>query len=124
MRKPGLLPAGLALALAGCQSVPIAEQDLVAVGAEPFWSVEVSPAELTYATPANLLGISVPAVRKADPAGITWTAQLAGQPFILRVEPGACRDGMSDTRYPYTAILTLGGNVRRGCAHNGPERDR
>ena len=112
------------LALAGCQSVGIEEKNLVAVGTEPFWSVEVDPGELTYATPERLLGASAPAERKADGTGITWHAMLEGQPLVLRVEAGQCSDGMSDAVYPYRATLTVAGQQRRGCARNGPGHER
>ncbi len=112
------------LVLAGCQSLGIEEKNLVAVGTEPFWSVEVDPGELTYATPERLLGASAPAERKADGAGITWRAVLEGQPLVLRVEAGRCSDGMSDAVYPYRATLTVAGQQRRGCARNGPGHER
>lgn len=117
---PRKIALAAALLLTGCQSAAIEEKNLVAIGTEPFWSVEVDPGELTYATPDRLLGISAPAKRKVDGTGITWRAVLDGKPLVLRVETGRCNDGMSDTVYPYRATLTLAGKQRHGCARNGP----
>ncbi|MEN9718008.1 MAG: hypothetical protein RIQ99_886 [Pseudomonadota bacterium] len=103
-----------------CHGVPIDERRLVAIGTEPFWSIEISPGEVTYATPDNLLGSSAPARRVADRSGVTWTAQVRGQHLELRVEVGACNDGVSDFQYPYRASLRLGAATRSGCARHGP----
>ncbi len=119
MRK--WLTVSVLAALAGCETAPqIEEKALVALGTEPFWSVEIAPGELTYATPEQLLGTSILAARAADAHGITWTGTLDGRALALRVEPGRCSDGMSDKVYPYTASLRLGAEVRRGCARSGP----
>ena len=50
-------------------------------------------------------------------AGEVWLGALNGKVFHLQVrdEPG-CFDGMSDKRYPLSVELSLGTELRRGCA--------
>ncbi len=141
----------LTLALAACQNasddaaVPgdssdtqpfdrIAGGDIIHLtGTEPFWGGEVHGDTLTYETPSDLAGegidsVTAPVERFAGRAGLSFTGTLAGTPLILMVSDGACSDGMSDRRYPFTATLKLGEEVREGCAwtdehkFEGPER--
>jgi uncharacterized membrane protein len=61
-------------------------------------------------------GIWFSGKRTFDGNDVVWTGTYAGAPFILRVSPGKCSDGMSDTVYPFTAVLTVSGQTERGCA--------
>ncbi len=111
------VPAAFALLLAGCQTVqPPAQEKLVALGTEPFWSVEVLPVALRYSTPENIAGTVIPAARRAEGSATIWTGTHGGAPFALRLAPGPCSDGMSDARYRYSANLTVAGQTLSGCA--------
>ena len=104
-------------------SAPAVER-FVALGTEPFWSVEVSPGQLRYSTPEDIPGAAFAAQRSADAAAITYSGTLEGQPARLRIAAGECSDGMSDTVYAYRATFTLAAQELRGCAREGKRGDK
>jgi len=85
-------------------------------GTEPFWGGKVQGESLTYTTPDNPEGTTVPVSRFAGRGGLSYSGELEGRSLTLALTPGQCSDGMSDRRYPYTATLRLGDDLRRGCA--------
>ena len=95
------------------------DERFVALGTEPFWSVEVSPDQLRYSTPEDIPGAVFAARRSADAGGITYTGSLGDAGVVLRISAGQCSDGMSDTVYAYRAALTLADRELRGCARVG-----
>jgi uncharacterized membrane protein len=97
-------------------AAPEPEQRLQALGTEPFWSVYVEDQGLRYTTPENLKGTRFPARRTTEGEAQVWSGTYEGGPFTLRIAPGTCSDGMSDTVYPYSAQVTLAGEIRKGCA--------
>jgi uncharacterized membrane protein len=124
-----------ALALAGCDRAPppekvttveikpaapspapVPEQPFQALGTEPFWSVFVEPGRLRYTTPENIKGTDFPAKRSVEGNAQVWTGTFEGSKFTLRIAPGTCSDGMSDTVYAYTALVAFAGETRQGCA--------
>lgn len=88
-----------------------------AVGTEPFWAARVEGRCVTYSTPEDQQGTRVWTRFNPGPDGGLWVGSLNGQPFklVTRLRQG-CSDGMSDTRYPMDAVLTVRGEERRGCA--------
>jgi uncharacterized membrane protein len=95
---------------------PLPEQPFQALGTEPFWAVEVTPGRLRYSTPENQEGTDFPARRTIEGEAQVWTGPLEGGQFTLRIAPGTCSDGMSDTVYAYTAMVAFAGETRQGCA--------
>jgi uncharacterized membrane protein len=87
-----------------------------ALGTEPFWSVEVIDGGLRYSTPENLKGTDLSARLALEGSARIWTGTLEGAAFKLRIEPGTCSDGMSDTVYQWQAALTIGDAALQGCA--------
>ena len=87
-----------------------------ATGTEPFWSIAVTKTQLTYTTPENQAGVTVPVIRQDGAENALFTATIAGQPLQLLITPGACSDGMSDKTYPWTVEKTLGEDSVDGCA--------
>jgi uncharacterized membrane protein len=87
-----------------------------ALGTEPFWAAKVNGGRLLYITPEDQRGrdIAITATGAADFASIA--GRIDGVDLRLRIMAGPCSDGMSDTVYPFTAELTLGDVVNRGCA--------
>jgi uncharacterized membrane protein len=127
-----VLVAALSLLLAACGAdsvgVPgneddtqpfsaIGEDDSISLtGTEPFWGGEVGGGRFLYTTPENIDGVSIPVERFAGRAGVSFTGTLDGSDVVLAVTEGECSDGMSDRTYPYTATLSLGDDLRGGCA--------
>ncbi len=87
-----------------------------ALGNEPFWSVAVSDAQLRYSTPENQAGTAFAARRTSEGPATVWSGTLEGQSFVLRIAPGTCSDGMSDTIYAWTAQVAFGDTTLSGCA--------
>ena len=85
-------------------------------GTEPFWGGKVSGPNLTYSTPDDPEGSSIPVTRFAGRGGVSWSGTWQGQPFRLAVSEGTCSDGMSDRTYPFTATLEVLAEQREGCA--------
>ena len=124
--KPFAALLGCAL-LAGCgtagrnEQTPafsgIAESERVrATGTEPFWNAEIIGGELTYTTPEDMDGTTIPVTRFAGNSGVGYSGTLRGEPLDLLVTEGVCSDGMSDRRYPFTTTLNIGDDRRSGCA--------
>ena len=85
-------------------------------GTEPFWGGSVAGGRLSYTTPDNIDRATITVARFAGRGGLTFSGTLGGAPFDLLVTMGECSDGMSDRTYPFTATLSLGEELRRGCA--------
>jgi uncharacterized membrane protein len=92
-----------------------ADETVRFLGTEPFWGGRVSAAGMTYTTPDNEKGESVPVSRFAGRGGVSFSGVLAAGAMTLAVTPGACSDGMSDTRYPFIVTLQVGSETRNGC---------
>lgn len=96
----------------------------VARGTEPFWSVRAGMDGVRLERPdhapldAEFTGVSEQGLDRIIAAS---TAEGA---LALRLTPGQCSDGMSDTVYGWTAQLTLGEEAFRGCGYAGLPADR
>lgn len=139
MRHPAALAAVAVLALAGCgrhtasdmpaaPAAPASAPDAAAdeepmdpqswlgdfnvVGNEPFWALDIRPAELRLFRPET------PTVVRANPGprvnGKSATWETDGLSATLTEE--ACSDGMSDQDYPWSAVVTVGDETLKGCA--------
>ena len=95
---------------------PAKEKRYQALGTEPFWSVEITPGKLRYSTPDNPDGIAFPASESALGTGTRYSGMMDGKALSVTIKPGQCSDGMSDTAYPYKALLTIEGRTEQGCA--------
>lgn len=117
---PGTSPQGF---------TAIAADEIISFnGTEPFWGGTVRGSELTYSTPENIDGTTIPVERFTGQGGLGFSGELEGRDFDLLITQGECSDGMSDRTYPYVATLKLGDELREGCAHtdkqpfSGPAR--
>jgi uncharacterized membrane protein len=86
------------------------------VGTEPFWGGTIADGQLTWTTPENIEGTSLPVERFAGRGGVSFSGQLGGQQIDIAITPGDCSDGMSDRTYPFNATVQLGGDILTGCA--------
>lgn len=86
------------------------------LGTEPFWNGEITGSRLRYATPEDQAGQTITVRRFAGNNGLGFTGTLRGASLDLAITPGACSDGMSDRRFPFTVTLKLGDDQRSGCA--------
>lgn len=106
-------PVVLAVVLAGVDL----NQPLRALGTEPFWGVDITPATLTYS------GLDRPEQRASNPGPVIQgaiavyaTATEGGTTLVVTLIATECSDGMSDRVYPLTARVELGEETLNGCA--------
>lgn len=90
---------------------------VLARGTEPFWSIELTGAEMVYA------GLDRPEQRAPQPKAVVQgtTATFegvtgAGTAVSVMLAATECSDGMSDLTYPLTAIVKVGDETLNGCA--------
>lgn len=102
----------------GCQ-VRAAPWRVRAMGNEPFWSVEVDEAHITYRDAEGAVVVA-PLEAGSDPAGLTWGGTGEQGPVRLELVEARCRDTMADAAYPLSAKVTVGERVRVGCARRRP----
>jgi len=86
-------------------------------GTEPFWGGTIDGSTILYQTPDDQAGKTITATVSLEGASTRFSGTLDGQPFILKLTPGTCSDGMSDTVYPLHAVLAVHGEPRQGCAN-------
>jgi uncharacterized membrane protein len=145
LRSIGAAPIVSALMLAACQAEPAANNDAANVavapepaaniatptraplpaepaaryrftGTEPFWGGTIDGATILYQTPDDQAGQPITATVTTEGATTRYSGTLDAQPFVLKLTPGTCSDGMSDTVYPLHAVLAVRGEPRQGCA--------
>ena len=120
-QQPDVVPTQSAAAEAkpvatGSPEPAMPEKPFQALGTEPFWAVEVLPGQLRYSDPENIAGTTFAATESREATGVRYSGTMSGQPISLLVQPGTCSDGMSDTVYPWTVVLTKDGRRLQGCA--------
>lgn len=85
-------------------------------GTEPFWGGTIDGSTILYQTPDDQAGTTIVVTMTMEGATTRYSGELGGKPFILKLTPGTCSDGMSDTIYPLHAVLAVRGEPRQGCA--------
>jgi heat shock protein HslJ len=108
------LPALLIL-LAGCaapQPVAPLPDSYLALGSEPGWTLEITPARLNYSGDYGALRIDEPHggfEQRTDGRGI------ASKRLAVTITPGRCSDGMSDRRFAESVVVVADGRRVQGC---------
>lgn len=94
-------------------------QPLRAIGTEPFWAVEMTPATLTYS------GVDRPEQAFPNPGpdvqgttAVYAVAVAGGSSMTITLMTTECSDGMSDRLYPLTATVEMGDETLNGCAQS------
>jgi len=94
--------------------------EIVARGNEPFWAVTVSRAGMVFRDPGHPDGLRFPYAPPEIEANRrvfrSVRADSAATALEVAIEPGPCRDGMSDESYALTARARLGRRKLVGCA--------
>ncbi len=96
-------------------TAPASEQDIVAIGTEPFWRLDVKSGELVLTRPDSAVVRVYPDDFSAGGGTGVWTGQAGDQTLVARLTHERCSDGMSDRVYPYRAEVTLGDLTLKGC---------
>ena len=104
------------------EGIPVLPAGVIlrALGNEPFWHVDVSPASVLI----GRLGFDDIEFPNPDPfldnGTRTWSGEAGGHLYVLVVEQTDCPDTMVDRTYPFTALLTLDEQELAGCALEAP----
>lgn len=112
-----LIAAAGSLALAGCATLPPAQpaasagEAYFALGTEPFWSLEITPARLAY---NNADGANVAVPNPGARAGFNGERYVTDR-ITVDITRRPCSDGMSDRRYADTVRVTVDGQDLSGC---------
>lgn len=96
-------------------------EQFIARGTEPFWSVTVSKRGIVYNSPGTQplkFPYVGPLKAEARPADLVRVYRLkgTGNNTLILKKVSSCSDGMSDINYPYSAIFIQGNKVLEGCA--------
>lgn len=118
MIKP-VLPIALSLPLAACVPTADAPQSpappaaaYMAIGTEPGWTLEITPAQLNYAGDYGETRIAVP--NPGATASMNGEVYAAGRLSVV-IKHAPCSDGMSDRRYADTVRVIADGKRVEGC---------
>ena len=102
----------------GC-SAPLNSMRFAAWGNEPFWAAVDAGEALRLERPGAEPLVAQPRTARED--GSDWVVEGAtpGGKLSLRLSPGFCSDGMSDTLYAWSATVD-GPNLQlKGCGFRG-----
>lgn len=108
-----------AVLLSGCATLPApapdpavpAGQAWLALGTEPFWSLEITDSRITYHDAERRR------VAEANPGARPNATgrRYVGERMTVDITMQPCSDGMSDRRYAETVRLTVDGRMLTGC---------
>ena len=125
LARPLLAIALGSLAAVACDRERPAPVELtVARGTEPFWSVNVRTDRVLFTRLGadSMVYPYTPPAFDADGRAVYRTKRFGVDPLLtLVIQRGYCSDGMSDQRYPGSAVLTRGDSTWRGCATSVPD---
>ena len=125
LAAPVVLIAFGSLAVGACtRERPAPVVMTVARGNEPFWSVDVRTDRVlfTHLGADSAVYPYAPADFDADGRAVYRARRFGADPLLMLViERGDCSDGMSEQRYPGSAVLTRGDSTWRGCATVVPD---
>ena len=90
-----------------------------AFGTEPFWAAIDAGDALRLERPGADPLVAQP--RKMREEAGTWIVEgETGSGLLsLRLSPGFCSDGMSDSLYAWTAVVQMPGGELKGCGFRG-----
>lgn len=89
-------------------------------GNEPFWSVDVTPLDITLSRP-DAQPVTFPFTAPRDSASSRiWETAVSGGPSLrLVITEERCNDSMSGFWFAYAAVAVVDGQTLTGCAAEG-----
>lgn len=97
-----------------CQ--PVREPSFRASGNEPFWSLEISDAELTLVTHLGERRLTAPVAAPETAEGLTrYRVDAEGRALEVRIADRICADTMTGMPRPHTVVVVLDGEELAGC---------
>jgi len=102
----------------GC-SAPLNSMRFAAWGNEPFWAAVDAGEALRLERPGAEPLVAQPRTAREDGADWVVEGAVAGGKLSLRLSPGFCSDGMSDTLYAWSATVEAPDLQLKGCGFRG-----
>lgn len=94
--------------------------EFIALGNEPFWSVDIIPQEqrIVFKNIGQEKALEFVYKPASVSAGVyRYEATSPGnKKIVVVIKEQKCSDGMSDRQYNYSAEVTIDGNTFKGCA--------
>ena len=85
---------------------------ITVLGTEPFWNIGFGHGRVVFSSPGSHEGRTTSEPFFFSPEGAEWH----GKGMDIYLTAAHCSDGMSDRRYPLTAIVHIGETKLKGCA--------
>jgi uncharacterized membrane protein len=115
-----LFPVFLALLIiTSCRTPELQNARIISyqcVGNEPFWSVTVEPAGISFQMIDESPATYPYSSPKSKGDGMLYESGYQQSQIAVLLIPEPCSDGMSEARYPYKARIEKDGKVYEGCA--------
>lgn len=99
-----------------------AVEHLDAVGAEPFWDLELIGTKAIYNDPVDQNKKSFTATRSVEGEFLVLRGMMDGKKVTARIRAAPCSDGMSEREFSFEISLKIGEGLLQGCARRADER--
>ena len=91
-------------------------QDLRLVGTEPFWGVQIDSRQIKLSGAQRPeITVANPGPRMSDHSAVWESHTSDGAALRVTLTDTACSDGMSDRKYPLSAVVVFGAETLKGC---------
>jgi uncharacterized membrane protein len=107
----------------GCNA-PLNSMRFAAWGNEPFWAAVDAGESLRLERPGAEPLVAQPRSAREDGGSWVVEGEIATGKLSLRLTPGFCSDGMSDTLYAWSATVEAPDLQLKGCGFRGSAADK
>ena len=107
----------------GC-GAPMASMRFAAFGTEPFWAAIDAGDALRLERPGADPLVAQPRKMREEAGSWIVEGETGSGMLSLRLTPGFCSDGMSDSLYAWTALVQMPGGELKGCGFRGSEAEQ
>src|SRR4249919_2943349 len=102
----------------GC-AAPMESMRFAAFGTEPFWAAIDAGEALRLERPGADPLVAQPRKMREEAGSWIVEGETGSGMLSLRLTPGFCSDGMSDSLYAWTALVQMPGGELKGCGFRG-----
>ena len=107
----------------GC-SAPMGSMRFAAFGTEPFWAAIDAGDALRLERPGAEPLVAQPRTMREEGGSWIVEGETGSGLLSLRLTPGFCSDGMSDSLYAWTALVQTPAGELKGCGFRGSEAEQ